>query len=305
MLRALLLAVAVAAAAAISAVPWSTTATAATTAKVSEDAIPSPGALVLRGTHGFRIFIDTVKRGRGRQDEVTVTASQRRSEVAYVAPANLAGEGIHANLGRFGRIDLRWVPDGRVGEIHLSCHGHGPRSQYFFDRGAYVGRVSFRGGNGFTAVRARRVEWQASWYRNSDSCRREAGESIPGPGKILEAETGGRSPRTKFYVYQPKPGARVAYEAYDRESVEGIGVYRVIAAYGRPRTLDSASDFSTATVEPPAPFSGTAIFQRTEHAKGTWLGDLTVDFPDISGVPLAGEAFEAEFHSGSLEGLSR
>lgn len=39
-------------------------------------------------------------------------------------------------------------------------------------------------------------------------------------------------------------------------------------------------------------------FERTEHAKGTWLGDLAVAFPDGLDLPLAGAAFEATFHSG-------
>ncbi len=73
---------------------------------------------------------------------------------------------------------------------------------------------------------------------------------------------------------------------------------------GRARTLAFSPDFTTATVEPPAPFAGTASFARTNGAHGTWRGDLIVDFPDVPGVHLAGRSFEAEFHSGLLEGIS-
>jgi hypothetical protein len=186
------------------------TTTAAAVGGVSEDAFSSPRGMVLRGTHGYAIIVNTHPRSRGRRPEVVVSADDKRSLVRYAAPANLAGEGIHANLGRFGRINLRWVPDGRV-----------------------------------------------------------------------------------------------EYEAYDREVVGRVEIERTIWTSGRPRTLSSSSDFAAATVEPPAPFEGIAYFARTSGALGSWLGDLTVDFPDVSDVPMAGVRFATTFYSGSFEGGAR
>jgi hypothetical protein len=281
------------------------TAAAAPVRGVSEDAISSPQALVLHGSHGYGITVDAYPGGRGRGARVVVLVEGRRSFLRYTAPASLAGEGIHANLGRFGRIDLRWVPDGRVGEVTLACHGHAPRRTFRFDRGAYVGTLRFRGGGGFTAVRAHRVAWQPSWYRSYDTCRREGGEYTPGPGKILQADIGVHDPTVRFFAYQPRCGAPVDYEAFDRERVGRIGIDRSTWTHGGAPTLSSASDFSTATIEPPAPFSGTASFDRAKGAGGTWTGDLIVKFPDGSVAPMAGSAFTATFYSGGFEGEAR
>jgi hypothetical protein len=280
----------------------STAGTASATPGVSEDVIPSPGGVAVHGTHGFDLIVNTFPATRGRSARVVVSADREADLIQYTAPASLAGEGIHASLGRFGRIDLRWVPDGRLGEVTYSCHGHGRQGHFLFDRGAYVGTLRFRGGNGFTAVRAHRVEWRRSWYRSLTTCRREASESISRPGKILRAAVDDRDPRAGLLAYQPKPGAAVDYEAFDRQDVGPIKIERYAWTHGGPRTLTSSKDFSAATIEPPAPFSGTATFARTEHAHGTWLGDLTAEFADGSVVPMAGEPFAATFHSGALEG---
>lgn len=269
--------------------------------QVSEDAISSPQALVLHGTHGYGITVDAYRASRTRGARVIVSVDGARSLLRYAVPANLAGEGIHASLGRFGRIDLRWVPDGRIGEVKFACHGHGPQSHYFFDRGAYVGTLRFRGGKGFTAVRAHRVEWRPSWYRGYNSCRREGGEYTPGPGKILQADLGVHDPSVRFFAYQAKHGAPVEYEAYDREAVGRVEVERTTWADGGPTTLNSSPDFAAATIEPPAPFAGTASFARTKGENGTWTGDLTAGFPDGTVVSMAGTPFAAVFYSGSFE----
>jgi hypothetical protein len=276
-------------------------ATAAPTRGVSEDAISSPRGMVLSGTHGYRVVVDAYPAGRRRGARVFIAADGVRSLIRYAAPANLAGEGIRASLGRFGRIDMRWVPDGRVSVVKFGCHGHGPRRESTFDRGAYVGTLRFRGGSGFTAVRAHRVEWQPSWYRDDTTCRR-GGRYRPGRGRILEAVPARHVPGVRFLANQPKLGAPVEYEAADRETVGRVEVERATWAYGGPRSLITSPDFSSTTAEPPAPFAGTATFERTKGARGTWTGDLRVHYADGSVAPLAGRPFVAAFVRGSLEG---
>jgi hypothetical protein len=85
-------------------------------------------------------------------------------------------------------------------------------------------------------------------------------------------------------------------------------IERRTAVYGRPASLTFDPDFSTATVEPPAPFSGSAEFARaatgfipSEGGNGTLLGDLSVEFPDRAKARLAGRRYSVEFISGSIE----
>jgi hypothetical protein len=197
------------------------------------------------------------------------------------------------------------VPDGRVGEVAFACHGHGPREHFLVDRGAYVGTLRFRGGSGFTSVRAHRVEWRASWYRGYSTCPSEGGEFVPGPGKILQSDLGIHDPSVRLFAYQAKRGGPVEYEAYDREAVRQVEIERTTWAYGGPRSLTSSPDFASATLEPPAPFAGAATFQRSKGANGTITGDLSVAFPDGAVASLAGSPFAATFYPGEFEGDGR
>jgi hypothetical protein len=273
--------------------------TAVATPGVSED-VSSPQGMVLHGTHGYGITVDAYRSSRRRGARVVVSVVGVRSFFTYTAPANLAGEGIHASLGRFGRIAMRWEPDGRLGEVDVACHGQG-RRRFLIDRGAYVGTLRFRGGSGFTAVRAHRVEWRPSWYRGSSTCPSEGGRYVPGPGKILESELGIRDPGVRFLAYQPKRGEPVEYEAYDREAVGPVKIERTTWTYGGPRSLTSSPDFASATLEPPAPFAGTATYGRSKGANGTLSGDLSVTFPDGTVASLAGSPFTASFYPGDFE----
>jgi hypothetical protein len=268
---------------------------------VSEDVIPSPGGMIAHGTHGFVLVVNIFWATGERSARVQVAADRAGDLIRYTAPANLADGGIHAGLGPFGRIDLRWVPDGRLGEVNFSCHGHGRQSHLLFDRGAYVGTLRFRGGNGFTAVRVHRVEWRRAWYHDLTTCRRQGSGPVPATARILRAAVGDRDPKASLLAYQPKPGAPVAFEAFDREAVGPVEIQRSTWTDGGPKTLTSSKDFAAATIEPPTPFVGTATFTRTEHAHGTWRGDLTVEFADGSVAPMAGGPFAATFDSGGTK----
>ncbi|HET7508324.1 MAG TPA: hypothetical protein VFJ53_08205, partial [Solirubrobacterales bacterium] len=47
------------------------------------------------------------------------------------------------------------------------------------------------------------------------------------------------------------------------------------------------------TVEPPKPFAGSAAFTRTPESTFSWSGDLSVEFPGMNPVRLAGPGFGA------------
>lgn len=50
---------------------------------------------------------------------------------------------------------------------------------------------------------------------------------------------------------------------------------------------------ATATIEPPAPFSGSATIEAPSRATATLSGDLTVDLPAAGEVPLTGPGLVA------------
>ncbi|HVV89634.1 MAG TPA: hypothetical protein VHB53_03980 [Solirubrobacterales bacterium] len=260
---------------------------------------PSPDGLFLRGSHGYGIQILAQAEEGKESGRLYVTIRGRTGEVDYLVPANFAGEGIRANLGPFGRVDMKWVPSGGVDEVTARCHRR--RRREFYARGAYVGTLRIHGGGGFTTVSARRVAWRRSWYAHASICRLRIQEGTPGPGEHLEAGAKGtqklwQSP-TSLDMVQEKRGVPIAYEARQDEQAGKVKLERVAWASAGGRTLDFKPDFSVAEIHPPAPFSGRARFEKTKGWRGSWLGDLRVDFPDRSGVPLAGKSFEASFES--------
>jgi hypothetical protein len=260
---------------------------------------PSPDGLFLRGSHGYAIQI-LARAAEGKESgRLYVAIRDGTGEVDYLVPANFAGEGIRADLGPFGRVDMKWVPSGSVDEVTARCRHR--RKHAFYARGAYVGTLRIRGGGGFTTVSARRVAWRRSWYAHASICELRIQEGTPGPGEHLEVGAKGtqklwRSP-TSLDMVQEKRGTPIAYEARQNEQVGKVKLERAAWALAGAKTLDFKPDFSVAEVHPPAPFSGRARFEKIKGWRGSWLGDLRVDFPDRAGVPLAGRSFEASFES--------
>ena len=267
-----------------------------------DDPQASPLGLGVRGTNGDEVIAQAVPPTDGNGPRVWVTATGKNGSVKYSAPADLSNEGIRSNLGRYERIDLRWVPNGRVREVRVRCRSVG-LSKKFFDAGAYVGTFRFRGGGGFTNVHLHRVAWRRSWYGVGNLCPRGIiSEGYPGPGAILEAGRRGNifSP-IHMFVVKPEAGARVSYNLSDFRIEHGIKITRSAFVSGGTKTLTVASDWATGQITPPAPFYGMASFERVKKAKGRLTGDLGVEFLDHTKLRLTGDRFEAVLHSGYYE----
>jgi hypothetical protein len=270
--------------------------------------IPSPGAFVIRGSGGYTIGIAAVP-ARGKvQDHVLVEVVGDSGAVLYEAAATLEDEKIQADLGSVGAIDVSWQPDGRVGVKAFKCQGYGAR--VYFAEGFYVGNVRILGEEGFTRASVSRVNGRTGWYRYTN-CLSVTREGYPGPGVLLEAFTPEKRQRPnssrRLSVVQNRPHRQVSYFAHLGERSGRLSILRWAFALGRARTLHFDHRLTTAIIDPPLPFAGTATFERiARRGPGSWLGDLVVDFPGKPGVALAGADFKATFMHGFREsGLSR
>jgi hypothetical protein len=265
--------------------------------------IVAPGAFYVRGSNDYVISVVAEPGVGKRPNRAMVVADGPNGRVFYRAPANLVGDGIRVDLGPAGRIALAWKPDGRVGKGSGRCYGR-PFHRYFAE-GSYVGTVAIRGEEDFTEVNARRVRGRTGWFPYL-SCGFIVREGFPGPGVLLDAfrATPG-SPDGAGHVLsivQNRPDGAVGYLAAMAEKLGSILIEREAFAIGRARSLSFDSRFESARVTPPAPFSGSAIFERVDRGRpGTWRGDLAVDFPGHAAFPLAGPQFEATFKSGFRE----
>ncbi|MFT3864504.1 MAG: hypothetical protein QM729_09550 [Solirubrobacterales bacterium] len=257
----------------------------------------SPSGLAVRSSNGYWL---TVNSARGHR--VEVEASGPDGSVTYAARGSVTDTGIHANLGKYGRIDMRWVPNGRVRRVRLKCRVRGVLN-HFYDAGAYVGTLRFRGGGGFTSVTAHRVAWSRSWYSAARACGYSVSTAEPGAGIVIEAGKRGHiSTPVHLFVYKPHQGAKVEYSARSEGKTGRIKITRHAFADGGTHSLTAAGEYPsvTATISPPAPFYGAATFEPSGPEKGTLTGTVGVEFPDHTKVALAGKDFEADLRLESI-----
>jgi hypothetical protein len=85
-----------------------------------------------------------------------------------------------------------------------------------------------------------------------------------------------------------RPGKRSRFEAEVHEKRGSVSISRSLSLWVGATAFRYDPLLETATLDPPAPFSGRASFHRGATPANRWTGDLTVDFPGRSDVPLTG-----------------
>jgi hypothetical protein len=251
--------------------------------------------LTLKGSHGYEISI--VARNHGFE----LDASRKANVVVYLLRRNrLRGDRIEAKLPGVGRVSLRFHP---VGPVHREpgffpqCRGGETVKQ----PGYLLGTIRFRGEQGYTAVRATRAQGQIV-TRAKEVCKR----SIFGHSKPK-----GEEHTSRLFAYSRSGGRVVAFSAGTLRNPlstatffsgsatdwrEGMVIFREAVVLGAEDqfVMGDAGDFPlTASVTPPAPFLGSAAFQRMPEGNNAWTGSLSVDLPGVGPVALAGPDFSA------------
>jgi hypothetical protein len=258
----------------------------------------SPFGLAVRSSNGYWLTVNSAAKGQ----KVRVEASGADGSVTYTIPGTVSETEIHADLGKYGRIDMHWVPDGQVREMRLKCHYKGV-IKHFYDTGAYVGTLQFRGGDGFTSVDTERVAWSRTWYSALGACGYSLSTGEPGAGVVMNAGRRGhfKTP-VHFSLYRDHAGAKVQYSAHFDQEKGRVKITREAFAEGGTHSLafTVANGATRATISPPAPFYGGATFERAGGSKGTFPGNLGVEFPDHTKADLAGKGFEAALRFESI-----
>jgi hypothetical protein len=267
--------------------------------------IPSPAAFSVHGTNGYTISVYAEPNRESKPSHVLVTAAGRHGRVSVLASADLSGDGIKADLGPFGHLDMAWAPSGKAEKGMTRCRTS--RSYpVWFAGGEYVGSFSFHGEGGFTSVEVAAIDGRSGWWRYLQ-CGILVSEGYPGPGILLDAYRDAPDAPDRYRylsVVQNKPRARVSYGAGIGERRGALRVERTAWAEGGAATLSTGKGLSTAVLRPPRPFAGSAVFKRSaKGGPGTWRGSLAVDFPGRPDVSLAGRGWKATLMHGSREVL--
>ncbi|MGH8327003.1 MAG: hypothetical protein ACRET2_09590 [Steroidobacteraceae bacterium] len=195
---------------------------------------------------------------------------------------------IDADLGALGEIAVELRGTGKKKIVRSDCGG----KPVAYDDGLLVGSIEFRGEEGFTRATTPSTPMLVKPILDlvcpGRSVSEASGRDVH--GARLRAIAGPGVNRREVQLSVNRPGSRPGFEASIRERHGAIRIERSIEGRLPKRSFVFDSKLRTAFFRGAAPFSGSASFR---HGSGlpTWHGDLAVDFPGRSNVPLAGPEF--------------
>ncbi len=226
----------------------------------------------------------------------------------YTTPAKVTAERVTARFGSLGELDYRFTPSGSV-----DCNGAEEGEAEF--EGTFV----FTGENGYVHIEAGHAEGAFQIYPEPKNCPRKRLARRPVPyrpsyavpyhpfysdeGATLKASAGSRAKGRIREVGVFDEGGRgphkVALYATLAEAREGMTVARGVQLAAGASAFRWSLERGTATLRPPAPFTGSATFTRHGHdGHGTWKGSLGMPIFGGEPVKLAGNEFRAFIHKG-------
>ncbi len=227
----------------------------------------------------------------------------RGAQVAYYStPAVVTAERVTARFGGLGELDYRFAPK-RNGRVDCSGSEEG--------EAVFEGSFDFTGENGYVHIEADHAEGSFQVYPEPKNCtpKRLARQvasyhpSYSDEGATLQATDISRAEGTAREVIVFDDGRhgphKVAIDAFLSEKREGMGVARGVQLTAGSSAFRWNLKKGTATLRPPAPFTGSATFTRHGHdGHGTWRGSLGMPILGGEPVELTGREFRAFIHQG-------
>jgi hypothetical protein len=260
-------------------------------------------SFAVQGTNGYRIIVyamaEDAAGGPGRILVVAMHKSRERMAY-YQAKATVTTTGLQADFGALGRIDLVLAKSGGERTVRGLCGG---RTK--IERASYWGTFEFHGEQGFTEASANRIAYNPIAIFRLSFCSNEvdvaaAGPEDPGRGALLSALVG-PSQRSALLLRAVKnhPEGRVLLQAVLGERRHGVLIARLVEMFADAPALEYDRGLRTATLDPPAPFSGSARFRREAERPGRWSGGLRVDLPGRANVALTRPDLHPKLRRGS------
>lgn len=237
-------------------------------------------------------------------DRVQLVLSRDLFEgVIYTFHGRVSTHGIHAKIGNFGSIDLRFTPTDKSKRIDPPRHCRGARASA--TAGVFVGRLRLHAELGLTSLNVRQVKGQVATpgWRCQKTTFKQFVEGAPSnvTYTVLQASAVEEGPSFDAYTgtdaEHPVPlGASISAAVETRRGRVKVGHYAT--AFGHAGSFSFDSALTGATVDPPKPFSGSATYCSTCVPGSQWSGDLSVRLPGLARpTPLTGPGFTATLES--------
>jgi hypothetical protein len=236
----------------------------------------------------------------------------------YQVRGAVSGKTVRARFGKLGHLAVRFQPTRTlpVERPAGGCGGVGAQNDAGIvpqtELGVFSGHFHFAGERGYVHVdvsRARGEVINPIHFDCSDppptirhSSRRTLDETGPGvDGLDRESESGhvavlrAESPHRAFLaiaVGHPEKKAAAYFFGGVRERLGPVRIFRFAAAKAPFSTFAFDHKAGTATVTPPAPFTGSGSFQRNADGSASWTGALEAPLLGIDPVTLTGPGFD-------------
>lgn len=258
------------------------------TSSVSFEGPQAQAEFSRKASNGYSILFE-INRGKA-----SLTAQSDEGTVIYKGKGSLVDGRIHFGLGKLGKINVRFKPDGSVDYLRppKSCKGR----EQAIRGGAFVGSIKFRGERGYTRLNVHRVYGTLasprSWKCPDTPVRR------PGSAANLLVALGAFTPHSQVVFAAIGGPEQLPLRFFVAGTLERQGAMRIdrsVLVEGKPVSFDFLTDLSSATVSPPRPFAGTASFKRNADGSTEWFGTLSVALPGIGSIALTGPTFRAKF----------
>lgn len=263
----------------------------ATAAPANATRLPYPPGFKIEASNGYSMFVFGVPAREGHPPTLAIFVTGKNDGAFYSAPATVTEKSIQASLGSLGEIAVTFHPSGKARPERSECGG----KPFSFDSGRYEGTIDFHGEEGFTGIEATSAPGDLGFLLNI-VCPGMSGSSggafMPGAELDLRANRSKTGPHLR--VVKNRPKARAHYEVSVSEMSNGVSIERFAGLIAPAGTFSYDPKVQTATLHPPAPFSGSARFHQGAKPQNRWTGNLTVDLPGKAGVALTGGGLRAK-----------
>ncbi len=233
--------------------------------------------------------------------QITLTVGKGLQFTSYTVTGKLSRRGIEARFGNLGQVSVGFRST-RTVKVDQPAGGCGGDVRTMVE-GVFSGAIRFRGEGGYVTVNAGRAkgEVKSSSPLKCSERRSKVPDPLAGFARLeresqgeqvaaLEAEA---EHRILVAIAVGESKARQA-AFFVAGSVERRGPMRIVRATGAKAPLSAFSfdhDAGTATLTPPAPFTGSATFQRNTDGSSSWTGSLSVPVLGADPVILTGARF--------------
>jgi hypothetical protein len=260
-------------------------------AQGEEDRPPTVTGFHLRASNGYEFIALAGAPPEGGEGWIGLflLKGDGHSAVTYAAPAAVMRRTIDADLGKLGRISVTRVPTGRTKTVRWGCKP-GKTKRVGAER--YKGTIEFHGEEGFADVSAGSAPLDPNPCGVGEEGGRPPGKALPGARLHAEKERIDEY-GFDFNALQNRPDTRTEVGAEVEEHHGEMEIHRATWTWASADVLRYDRRLRTATVRPPAPFSGRGSFRVGARSRSLWTGNLTVDLPGRSDVPLTGPGFLA------------